>query len=100
MSAGEVSAEFQPIATSYETLMLGLICGVACIIGAALTILSVPTLRQLRRLNQRVWCILGSAFAAVPMILLATADSKPAGLIALFVTWQVWVAGCIAWGAR
>ena len=100
LSAGTVPAQFQPIATSYETVMLGLIAGVACIIGAALTILGVPAWGHLRRLNQRVWCIIGSAFAAVSMIILGTGVSKQAALMALFVTWQMWVAGCIAWGAR
>jgi uncharacterized caspase-like protein len=100
LSAGDMPAEAQPLKTNYETLMLGLIAGVACLIGAALTILGVPAPGQLRRLNQRVWCILGSALAAVSMIILGTGDSQQAGLMALFVTWQMWVAGCIAWNAR
>ncbi|HEY7661950.1 MAG TPA: caspase family protein [Xanthobacteraceae bacterium] len=99
MTEHEVPLELQSFVAQYESFTLLLVTGIASAIGAAVTLVGAAIMsRRMRDPGLWVVAIIGVTLSAVPMTVLgAYGYSDRTAMTALFVTWQVWMAGCIAW---
>jgi len=83
-----------------EFFLLFVITAAASAIGAAMTIFGAGVESpSIRYSTVRPLTIFGAALAVGPEVFLAASGfSEEVAIMSLFVAWQVWVAGCIAWG--